>query len=312
MTDIQDHNNKPYRILLYYKYVPIENYELFAAEHLQYCKELGIKGRILVAHQGINGTLSGTVEQTEAYMAHMRSNPLFTDMVYKIDESDSHVFKKLFVRPKKELVTLRYEKPLDPNVLTGKHLSPKEFHEQLQRDDVIIIDGRNDYEYDIGHFRGAIRPTVESFREFPQWIRNNLQDAKDKTILTYCTGGIRCETLTGVLLEEGFSDVAQLDGGIVTYGKDEEVQGRLFDGKCYVFDERVSVRVNNTDEDVVVGTCYHCGKPEDRYINCADDLCHRQHICCEECEEEHAAYCSDECEANDAPKRQLKVLQSLK
>lgn len=301
--------NKPYRILLYYKYVHIENPEELTAEHLQFCKDLGVKGRILISEQGINGTCSGTIEQTDAYIAHMRSNPLFADMVYKIDESEGHVFKKIFVRHKKELVTLRYDKKLDPNVRTGKHLSPKEFHDQLQRDDVIIIDGRNDYEYDIGHFRGAIRPTVESFREFPEWIRKNLpEDAKDKTVLTYCTGGIRCETLTAVLLEEGFSDVAQLDGGIVTYGKDEEVKGHLWDGKCYVFDERISVPINRTDEDIIVGKCYHCGKAEDRYINCADDLCHRKHICCPECEAEHESYCSPECKVNDEPKRQLKVL----
>lgn len=302
---------KPYRILLYYKYVHVDQYEQFAAEHLEFCKALGVKGRILIAEQGINGTLSGTYEQTEAYMEHMRSNPLFSDMVYKIDESDTHAFKKLFVRPKKELVTLRYNKKLDPNVVTGKRLSPKEFHEQLQRDDVIVLDGRNDYEYDIGHFRNAIKPTVESFREFPEWIRANLSDAKDKTILTYCTGGIRCETLTAVLIEEGFNDVAQLEGGIVTYGKDEEVKGRLFDGKCYVFDERISVPINSTDEDIVVGKCYHCGKPEDRYINCADDLCHRKHICCEACEEEHESYCSPECNENDSARRILKVLANV-
>ncbi|WP_336787185.1 oxygen-dependent tRNA uridine(34) hydroxylase TrhO [Paenibacillus sp. MMO-177] len=300
--------NKPYRILLYYKYVHIDNPAELTAEHLQFCKDLGVKGRILISEQGINGTCSGTVEQTDAYIAHMRQNPLFADMVYKIDESEGHVFKKIFVRHKKELVTLRYDKKLDPNVRTGKHLKPVEFYEQLQRDDVIIIDGRNDYEYDIGHFRGAIRPTVESFREFPEWIRKNLpEDAKNKKILTYCTGGIRCETLTGVLLEEGFSDVNQLEGGIITYGKDDTVKGRLWDGKCYVFDERISVPINRTDEDIIVGKCYHCGKPEDRYINCADDLCHRKHICCPECEAEHESYCAPECKVNDEA-RKLKVI----
>jgi len=289
----------PYRILLYYKYVHLDDYESYAAEHLAYCKSLGVKGRILIAEEGINGTLSGTIEQTDAYMAHMHVQEPFKDMVFKIDEHDGHAFKKLFVRPKKELVTLRYEKELDPNKLSGKRLSPKEFHEQLQRDDVIIVDGRNDYEYDLGHFRNAIRPTVESFREFPEWIRANLPDAKDKTILTYCTGGIRCEKLTGVLLSEGFTDVAQLDGGIVTYGKDPEVQGRLFDGKMYVFDERISVRVNQTDEDVTVGKCHHCGTPTDHYINCADDTCHLQHLVCDTCLDAHQGYCSDECLTHD-------------
>ncbi|AWB43321.1 hypothetical protein DCC85_03155 [Paenibacillus sp. CAA11] len=282
-----------YRVLLYYKFTPIENPEAFTAEHLQYCKELGLKGRILIASEGINGTVSGTWEQTEEYMNHMRANPLFKDMWFKIDEVEGHAFKKMFVRHKKELVTFRYDKELDPNTLSGKRLSPAEFYEQLQQDDVVVIDGRNDYEYEIGHFRNAIRPDVKSFREFPEWIRDNLSEFKDKKVLTYCTGGIRCEKLTGFLLTEGFEDVAQLEGGIVTYGKDPEVQGRLFDGKCYVFDERISVPINRTDEDVVIATCYHCGKTHDRYINCP--TCNLQYVCCEECEDTHEQFCSSEC-----------------
>ncbi|AOZ91829.1 rhodanese-related sulfurtransferase [Paenibacillus crassostreae] len=289
-------SQEQYNILLYYKFVSIPNPEEFTAEHLKYCKDLGVKGRIIIAEEGINGTVSGTVEQTEQYMKDLHANPLFADMVFKIDESHEHAFKKIFVRYKQELVTFRYDKHLDPNTISGKRLSPTEFHEQLQQDDVIVIDGRNDYEYEIGHFRNAIRPDVESFREFPEWIRANLSEFKDKKVLTYCTGGIRCEKLTGFLMHEGFNDVAQLDGGIVTYGKDPEVQGRLFDGKCYVFDERISVPINHTDEDIVVGKCYHCGKSEDRYINCRYKLCNAKHVCCEECEAEHRGFCSEECE----------------
>ncbi|WP_178022991.1 rhodanese-related sulfurtransferase [uncultured Paenibacillus sp.] len=282
-----------YRVLLFYKFVRIEDPAAFTAGHLQYCKELGIKGRILIAAEGINGTLSGTVEQTEKYMKDLRANPPFADIVFKIDETDGHTFKKMFVRHKKELVTFRYEEELDPNVISGKRLTPVEFYEQLQQDDVIVLDGRNDYEYDIGHFRGAIRPDIDSFREFPEWIRQNLGEHKDKKILTYCTGGIRCEKLTGFLLNEGFSDVAQLEGGIVTYGKDPQVNGRLFDGKCYVFDERISVPINRTDEDIVIGSCHHCGTTHDRYINCP--VCNLQYVCCEDCEDEHHGYCSEAC-----------------
>jgi len=288
-----------YRILLFYKYVPVPEAESFAAEHLQYCKELGVKGRILIADEGINGTLSGTIEQTERYMADMRKHPLFSDIVYKIDESDIHVFKKIFVRYKQELVTLRYHKKLNPHTDGGKRLQPKEFYDYLQRDDVIVLDGRSDYEYDLGRFRNAIKPNLEAFREFPEWIENNMAEHKDKTILTYCTGGIRCEMLTAVMRDQGFKDVYQLDGGIVTYGKDPEVQGRGFDGNCYVFDERISVRINQTDEHVVVGECHHCGKPTERYINCKDDTCHRQHLVCDECETMSGGYCSTECEKHD-------------
>ncbi|TVY01957.1 rhodanese-related sulfurtransferase [Cohnella terricola] len=288
-----------YRILLFYKYVPIPDPEALTAEHLQFCKELGILGRILIAEEGINGTLSGTIEQTDAYMAAMHAHPLFSDLLFKIEESDSHAFKKIFVRHKKELVTLRYDKKLNPNVDGGARLTPAQFYEKMQWDDVLILDGRSNYEYDLGHFRGAIKPDLETFREFPEWIRENLAEHKDKPILTYCTGGIRCEMLTAVLKNEGFDDVYQLDGGIVTYGQDPEVQGRGFDGNCYVFDERVSVRINRTDEHVLVGECHHCGQKTDRYINCTDDTCHLQYLCCEECEQEHHGYCSEECATHD-------------
>jgi len=298
---------KPYRVLLYYKYVDIGNPEEFAREHLEFCKALGVKGRILVAREGINGTLSGTVEQTDAYMAHMREHPLFSDMAFKIDEADGHVFRRLSVRPRPELVTLRLEEDVDPRKLTGKRLKPKEFLEAMQREDVILLDGRNDYEYDIGHFRGAIRPEVKTFREFPEWIRKNLSQYKDKKILAYCTGGIRCEKLTGFLLREGFKDVCQLDGGIVTYGQDPEVKGKLFDGKLYVFDERITVPVNRTGEEVVVGRCFHCGAPTEKYINCAYDFCHRQHLVCPDCEERRGGYCSPECGAKDAERRAVRA-----
>ncbi|BBH20080.1 UPF0176 protein YbfQ [Paenibacillus baekrokdamisoli] len=288
-----------YRILLFYKYISIPDAEALAAQHLQYCKDLGIKGRILIAEEGINGTLSGTLEQTEDYIAEMHRNPLFSDLVFKIDESEDHAFKKLFVRYKQELVTLRYPIKLDPNTDGGERLAPKEFHEYLQRDDVLVLDGRSGYEFDLGHFRNAINPEVDSFREFPSWIQENLAEHKEKTILTYCTGGIRCEMLTSVLRDQGFKDVYQLDGGIVTYGKDPEVQGKGFDGNCYVFDERVSVRINQTDEHIIVGECHHCGQPTDKYINCADDTCHLQHLCCDDCEKAHNSYCSSECESND-------------
>ncbi|WP_405174762.1 rhodanese-related sulfurtransferase [Paenibacillus sp. FSL H8-0261] len=286
-----------YAILLYYKFVKVPDAEQFAQEHLAYCKELDVKGRILISDEGINGTLSGTIAQTEQYMKDLRANPLFSDIVFKIDEADGHAFKKIFVRYKKELVTFRVEDELDPNVITGEHLAPKDFYEMMKRDDVVILDGRTGYEFDLGHFRGSIRPEVDSFKEFPDWIRENMSELKDKPILTYCTGGIRCEKLSGFMMKEGFQQVYQLDGGIVTYGKDPEVQGQLFDGKCYVFDERISVQINHTDEDIIVGRCHHCGQPADQFINCANDACHLQHICCEDCEAQHSGHCSDECEA---------------
>lgn len=289
---------KPYQVLLYYKFTPIEDPEQFAKEHLELCNQLQLKGRILVAPEGINGTVSGLKEHTQKYMDWMHAHPQFHDIDFKIDPHDQHAFKKMHVRPKKELVTFRVNKKLNPNRKTGKYLSPKEFYELLQQEDVIVLDGRNNYEYDLGHFRGAIRPDVNSFREFPEWIRKNLKDFKNKKIITYCTGGIRCEKLTAYMIEEGFKDVSQLKGGIVTYSKDPDVQGKLFDGKCYVFDRRISVPINR-QEHVVVGSCYHCGTATEKYINCKYDFCHRQHLVCEDCEETHQGYCSEECRIQD-------------
>lgn len=286
-----------YEILLYYKYVQIDDPDAFVAEHLALCEQLGLRGRIIVAEEGINGTVSGLRRATAAYMHVMHRDHRFADMVFKIDEAKEHAFKRMSVKRKREIVYFGVES-VDPNEITGKRLSPESFHELLQHDDIVVIDGRNDYEYEIGHFRNAIRPDVRTFREFPQWIEEHRNEFEGKKVLTYCTGGIRCEKLSGYLLKQGIEDVYQLDGGIVTYGKDPKVQGHLFDGKCYVFDGRIAVPINHTDEDTVIATCSHCGKPSDRYINCAYLDCHRQHICCEACEIETRGFCSETCEAN--------------
>lgn len=285
---------KPYRVLLYYMYVPIEDPEQFAKEHLAFCKETGLKGRILVAAEGINGTVSGTIEQTDLYMEKMRSDERFADIVFKIDEADGHAFKKMHVRPRKELVTLRLEDDVNPNELTGRYLSPKEFYEGLKDENTIVLDARNDYEYELGHFRGAVKPDIKTFRELPEWVRENREMFEGKKILTYCTGGIRCEKFSGWLVKEGFEDVGQLHGGIATYGKDPEVQGELWDGQMYVFDERISVPINRK-EHVIVARDYYTGEPCERYVNCANPECNKQIIASEENEHKYLRGCSHEC-----------------
>jgi UPF0176 protein len=287
-------NQKPYRVLLYYQYVTIDNPEEFAFEHKAMCDEIGLKGRILVATEGINGTVSGTVEQTDLYMEKMKQDSRFADMIFKIDEADEHAFKKMKVRHRPELVTLRLEDDVNPHEITGQYLSPKEFYERLQDPDTIVLDARNDYEFDLGHFRGAVRPDILNFRDLPDWVRENKEMFADKKIITYCTGGIRCEKFSGWLLKEGFKDVAQLHGGIVTYGKDPEVQGELWDGQLYVFDERIGVPVNQK-EHVVVGKDYYSGEPCERYVNCANPACNRKILCSEENEHKYLRSCSHEC-----------------
>ncbi|WP_456275982.1 oxygen-dependent tRNA uridine(34) hydroxylase TrhO [Bacillus sp. AK128] len=286
--------NHPYRVLLYYMYVPIDHPEEFAAKHLEFCQSLGLKGRILVAKEGINGTVSGTYEQTEEYMKTMKADPRFAEMIFKIDEADRHAFKKMHVRHKDELVTLRLEDDVNPLETTGKYLSPTEFYKAMQEENTIVLDARNDYEYDLGHFRGAIKPEITNFRELPDWIEENRDLLEGKKILTYCTGGIRCEKFSGWLVKEGFEDVSQLHGGIVTYGKDPEVQGKLWDGQMYVFDERISVPVNQT-EHVIVGKDHFTGEPCERYVNCGNPECNKKIICSEESEHKFLRGCTHEC-----------------
>lgn len=292
-----------YQVLLYYKFARIEDHEQFAADHLAFCKEIGVLGRILIAPEGINGTVSGTREQCAAYMEGLKSDPRLADTLFKIDDVEENAFKKIFVRARKDMINLgEGTEHLDPNSLTGAYMSPAEWKERINDPDVVILDGRNDYESEVGHFKGAICPPLKSFRDFPAWIRENLGHAKDKPLLTYCTGGIRCEKLSAFLIEEGFKEVYQLDGGIVTYGKDPEAHGEGWEGACYVFDERVTVPIGTADPGSA-STCFFCGTPCGHYVNCSNVDCNKHFICCPACEAEHDHACSPECHA--APRHRL-------
>ncbi|MBC1888350.1 rhodanese-related sulfurtransferase [Listeria booriae] len=288
-----------YQVLLYYKYTTIDNPEQFATEHLAMCKEIGLKGRILVAEEGINGTVSGTVEETEKYIEAMHADPRFADMVFKIDAADKHAFQKMHVRPRTEIVSLSLENDVNPLEVTGNYMEPEEFREALKDENTVILDARNDYEFDLGHFRGAIRPDITAFRDLPEWVEENRDMFEDKKIVTYCTGGIRCEKFSGWLKTAGFDDVSQLHGGIATYGKDETVKGDLWDGMMYVFDERIAVPINRVDH-TIVGKDYFDGTPCERYINCANPYCNKQILASEENEEKYLRSCSHECRVHPA------------
>lgn len=288
--------SSPYEVLLYYRYFSVEKPQEYVSEHLKLCEELGLLGRILVAREGINGTVSGLREHTQAYQAILRAQPGTGDMEFKVDPADGHSFEKLSIKARDEIVTLGLSssEDIDPNETTGHYLSPEEFYEAMQDPNAVILDARNDYESQLGKFRNAICPNVDSFRDLPQWIRDHRAELEGKRILTYCTGGIRCEKFSGYLLSEGFEDVSQLHGGIVTYGRDTEIQGRDFEGQCYVFDQRIGVPVNTANPSVVAD-CKHCGVPIERYRNCGFTPCNAQFFCCSDCEESRGSFCSEAC-----------------
>ncbi|HWV73065.1 MAG TPA: rhodanese-related sulfurtransferase [Pseudosphingobacterium sp.] len=287
---------KAYQTLLYYCYSPIENAEEFAEKHLEFCKSLGLVGRIIVANEGLNGTVSGTIEACRAYMEAVHADQRFAKTDFKIDEVDEPSFIKMHCRYKSEIVHsgLRDPEIIDPNKRTGIHLEPKEFMEMKDQDDVVILDVRSDYEHNVGHFKNAIRLDIENFREFPEKI-NELAQYKDKKILTYCTGGIKCEKASALLLHEGFENVYQLHGGIIKYGK--EAGGKDFEGKCYVFDNRVAVEVNNVNPSVV-STCYNCGATTSKMINCANPTCNEHFTQCDECGWKMDGCCSESCKSH--------------
>lgn len=289
---MEEHNK--YQVLLYYNYTKLNDAEEFAVKHLKFCKALGIKGRIIVAEEGLNGTVSGTSEQCQAYMAEIRSDERLKDTEFKVDWSETHAFQKMHVRYKPEIVHLglRNGNDVDPTVQTGKHLEPKDLEKLIANDpNVVLVDMRSNYEHSVGRFKNAITLDIENFREVPENL-DKLERLKGKTIVTYCTGGIKCEKASALLLREGFEDVYQLHGGIIKYG--QETDGSLFDGKCYVFDNRLTVDINHVNP-TIISRCYICSKPSDRMINCANPECNEHEAICEECGWEYEGACSTEC-----------------
>jgi UPF0176 protein len=275
-------------VLLYYKFARLSNPEEERNLQEQWCRELGLRGRIIVAEEGINGTVSGSVDVAQEYMRRVHEHPQFAGTEFKVDEAEGHVFKRLSVKLRPEIVTLGIDADSVSN--TGQRLSPVEFREKLDDPEAIVLDIRNDYEYEMGRFEGAVRPPVETFKEFPDWIEQQFGAQRDRLILTYCTGGIRCEKLTAYMREKGFQNVCQLHGGIVTYAKDPQVRGQKFEGDCFVFDDRLSVKVGDP-----VSRCEKCGELSARYVNCENVDCNRLYFLCEACENDKGLACSPAC-----------------
>lgn len=283
-----------YQTLLYYCYSKIEEAEQFASDHLQFCKSLNLFGRIIVADEGLNGTVSGTDESCKIYMDTLHADPRFAKIDFKVDDVEEPSFIKMHCRYKAEIVFsgLRDPSVINPEIKTGIHLEPQDFVKMKDDDDVVIVDVRSNYEHSIGRFKNAITFDIENFRDFPQQI-NELAKFKNKKIVTYCTGGIKCEKASALLLHEGFENVYQLHGGIIKYGK--EAGGEDFEGKCYVFDNRVAVDVNSVNPKVI-STCRNCGAHTTKMINCANPECNEHFTQCDACGEQLDGACSDTCQ----------------
>lgn len=287
-----------FEIIIFYKYTFVADPKAFTTWVKHLCTELQIKGRILIASEGINGSVEGTPEQLALFESALCKTTFgdFHDLWFKKSSGTGTAFKKLRVKVRPVILNIGLDHDIDPNTTTGKHLRAEELHSWFEQgEDFEIIDMRNDYEYAVGRFKDSIDPGMGNFRDLKKVI-SKLEPLKKKKILTVCTYGVRCEKASGYLLEEGFEEVYQLHGGIGTYLK--QYPGEHFEGSLYVFDERMTEQF--TDAYEVVGACVSCKKQSETYGNCAYDTCHKQLIICKTCNEK-PVWCSSLCQETSSP-----------
>jgi UPF0176 protein len=280
----------------YYRYVRIEDPATTRNELYAEYDKLGVFGRIYIAKEGINSQISVPEDNWETFKEKLNADPRFSNVPLKIAvEDDGKSFYKLAIKVRDKIVA----DGLDDNTFdasnVGKHLDAEEFNKALENPDTVVVDMRNHYESEVGRFENAICPEADTFREELPMVLDILKDKKDKKVLLYCTGGVRCEKASAYLKHHGFEDVNQLHGGIIDYARQVKAKGleSKFKGKNFVFDERVGERIT----DDILSTCHQCDKPCDNHVNCANDDCHLLFIQCDECAELMQGCCTPECVA---------------
>lgn len=280
------------KIILFYKYVNLISPKRVLKWQKKICDELGLKGRIILAHEGINATLGGTIQNLERYKEIMSVSPEFGGIDYKESEGGAESFPRLRIVVKDEIVNFQADPVATDLKNTGVHLTPAQAHELMKQkpEDLVILDGRNYFEARIGKFIDAITPEIAHFRDFPKYIDEHADEFKDKQVLMYCTGGIRCERASAYLKSKGVAqEVYQIEGGIHRYV--EQFPDGFFRGKNYVFDNRVAVKVN----DDILGRCDVCEAPCDEFTNCLNASCNKHFIGCDACITKLQNTCSPTC-----------------
>lgn len=241
-----------------YKFVQLDNYEELREPLRQTLEDNGIRGTLLLAKEGINGTVAGSREGIDAMLAWLDQQPGLENIVYKESYDEDMPFYRTKVKLKKEIVTMGVE-GVDPRKVVGTYVKPKDWNALISDPDVVLIDTRNDYEFQIGTFENAVNPKTDTFREFPQYVKENLDPEKNKKVAMFCTGGIRCEKSTAYLKEQGFEEVYHLEGGILKYLEEVPEEDTMWKGECFVFDNRVSV--NHKLEKGEYDQCHACRMP---------------------------------------------------
>jgi UPF0176 protein len=289
-----------YLVLAYYDFTPIANPHEEVITHKNFFYGRDVTSRIYISETGINGQLSGAESDVQAYIEWMHGRPEFHHVVFKIHHYHENVFPRLTIKYRKQLVAIDETTDLANR---GTHLSPEQWKAMIERaknaeeevDRPVLIDVRNDYEWQVGHFEGAELPPCETFRQFSDYA-DKLKEEKDpeKTpVMMYCTGGIRCELYSSILMSKGFKEVYQLDGGIINYGLKEGSKHWL--GKLFVFDDRLTVPISDEPAEVI-GRCHHCETPCEAYYNCANMDCNHLFLCCENCLPKVIGCCQETCQ----------------
>jgi UPF0176 protein len=287
------------KILLYYKFTPIADPEAMKLWQKTLCDSLNLRGRILISPHGLNGTVGGEMEDLKTYIKATKTYRGFKDVVFKWSDGGRENFPRMSVKARKEIVGFHApdEVKVDETgvINGGKHLKPKQVHDLVEKygDDVVFFDGRNAHEAKIGKFKNAVVPDTNTSRDFiPELESGKYDDLKDKKVVTYCTGGIRCEILSSLMKNRGFKDVYQIDGGIVKYGETYGDDG-LWEGSLRVFDDRMTVEFS--DHTKTIGECTHCSGKTSNFENCALKSCNNLVLICEECKN-GTQTCSAVCE----------------
>lgn len=286
-------DNPQNKVVLYYKFVPVRDPGITMRWQRELCTRLELKGRIIISLHGINGTLGGKIENLREYKREMNRSILFKNIMYKWSDGDGSEFPKLSVKVREELVAFHAKDELQVDekgvVGGGVHLKPEQLHALIEErgDEVIFFDGRNSYEAQVGKFKDALIPEVETTPDFLKELEDPKYDAiKERPIVTYCTGGIRCEILSVLMKNRGFKEVYQIDGGIVKYGEKFGDQG-LWEGSLYIFDGRMNHTFSSQAKDI--GVCSYCKATTSRFINCENKQCNKLILVCKKCDQK--TYC---------------------
>lgn len=281
--------------LSFYRYHQIESPKQFRDELFKMFSKLGVFGRIYIAHEGINGQISVPTSQFESFRDQLYDISFLQGVRLNIAvDDDGKSFYKLKIKVRDKIVADGLDDQSFDVTKRGQHLDAEAYNRLTDDPDTIVVDMRNHYESEVGYFDGAIRPDVETFRDALPLVEDMLQDQKDKHIIMYCTGGIRCEKASAYYLHKGFNKVFMVDGGIIEYARQCQEKGlpNKFLGKNFVFDERMGERIG----DEIIARCHQCGEACDTHVNCANDACHILFIQCDACAEKYKHCCSKKCE----------------